>query len=357
MHDITDFGTLPDGEVAHVYTLSAGGLTARVSDFGATLLGLDVPDARGNLADVVLGYAGLQGYAGENGACYGATVGPVANRTAGAELAVAGTTYHLAKNEHEANNLHTDLDQGLHKRLWHLESIETSADGTETLVLSCELAHLELGLPGRRTFLATYELSAPGTLTLTYRVETDAPTFVNPTNHAYLNLAGHAAGTVDAQVITANASCFVPVDETLIPTGELRPVAGTPFDFTSPRALGEHVGDDCDQIRYARGYDHCLCIDGYEPDAQPRHALTVRDPASGRTLDLYVTDPGVQLYTGNWLGDRDAKDGAAYHERSGFAVEPEFYPDCAHHEAWPQPVCDPDHPFASTIVYRFSAQG
>ena len=357
MHGIEDYGTLPTGEVARVYTLVAGGLTARVSDFGATLLGLDVPDAHGKVADVVLGHAGLAGYAGENGACYGATVGPVANRTAGAELEVAGATYQLVPNEHGRNNLHTDLDHGLHKRLWRLESLETTSAGAECLTLSCELAHLELGLPGNRRFLATYELSAPGTLTLTYRATTDVPTFVNPTNHAYLNLAGHAAGTVDAHILTADASRFVPVGETLIPTGELRPVAGTPFDFTAPRALGEHVEDDCDQIRYARGYDHCLCVDGYEPGGSPRHALTAHDPASGRTLDLSVTDPGVQLYTGNWLGDKDAKDGAAYGQRSGFAVEPEFYPDCAHHEAWPQPVCDPDHPFASTIVYRFSAEG
>ena len=155
----------------------------------------------------------------------------------------------------------------------------------------------------------------------------------------------------------AAATRFVPVSDTLIPTGELAPVAGTPFDFTEPHALGERVEADCDQIRFARGYDHCLCIDGYEPGAAPRHALTATDPASGRVLDVLVTDPGVQLYTGNWLGDRAVKDGADYSPRAGFAVEPEFYPDCAHHEAWPQPACDPEHPFVSTIVYRFSTEG
>ena len=357
MHDMAEFGTLPTGVVAHVYTLATGCATARIGDFGATLLGLDVPDARGNLADVVLGFAGLDGYAGENGACFGATVGPVANRTAGGQIEVAGTTYQLARNEHGTNNLHSDLDHGLHKRLWTLESLETTPEGMERLVLSCELDALELGLPGNRRFLATYELSEPSILTLTYLVETDAPTFVNVTNHTYLNLSGHASGSVDAQVVRLDATRFVPVGDTLIPNGELAPVGGTPFDFTEPHALGERVEADCDQIRYARGYDHCFCVDGYEPGAAPRHALTATDPASGRVLDVLITDPGAQLYTGNWLGDRDAKDGADYGPRAGFAVEPEFYPDCAHHEAWPPPVCDPAHPFVSTIDYRFSTEG
>lgn len=354
MVEKTVFGTLPSGERAHVYTLENGGVTVRVSDFGATLLGIDVPDARGEVADVVLGFADLAGYAGVNDAFYGATVAPVANRTAGAEVEVAGTVYHLIKNDSEVNNLHTDKVHGLHKRVWRAEASEDGEGGAKRVAFEIDIADGDFGLPGNRRVSAAYELSADGELTLSYRMDTDAPTFANITNHGYFNLAGHASGSVEGQLVQIDAERFVPIDGTSIPTGELRQVAGTPFDFRAPHAIGERIAVDDEQLKNARGYDHCFCVDGYEPDAAPRHALHAEDPASGRALDVYVTTPGIQLYTGNWLDDPDAKDGAAYTARSGFAVEPEFYPDCAHHAAWPQPVCTPDHPFTSTIRYRFS---
>lgn len=354
MIETTSFGVLEDGHEAHVYQLSAGDVRVRVSDFGATLLGVDVPDRNGDCADVVLGFSRLIDYAGENGACFGATIGPVANRTADASVVVNGATYQLEKNEHGKNNLHTSLTHGLHKRLWTLEHAEDSEAGGPSISLACELADGELGLPGNRRFMATYSLAASGTLTLTYRVATDAPTFVNVTNHTYFNLAGHAAGPVDGQLVRIFASRYVPIDETSIPTGELAPVASTPFDFLEPHALGERVEADDVQIQRARGYDHCFCVDDYVSGGAPRQVLHAEDPLSGRMLDVAVTDPGVQLYTGNWLGDKNAKDGASYGPRSGFAVEPEFYPDCAHHPAWPQPTCEPGHPFESTITYRFS---
>ena len=354
MFESSVFGMLDDGRQAHVYQLEAGGLRVRVSDFGATLLGLDCPDRDGRLADVVLGFSRLQDYAGENGACFGATIGPVANRTALGELLVDGVVCRLEKNERGRNNLHTSLTRGLHKRLWNLEGLEGVPGGGARLTLSCSLADGELGLPGNRIVVATYSLAADGLLTLTYRVETDAPTFVNVTNHAYFNLAGHASGPVDDQLVRILATRFLPIDDESVPTGALEPVVGTPFDFLSPRPLGERVEDDDVQIRRARGYDHCFCVDGYEPGAAPRPALLAHDPASGRALEVCVTTPGVQLYTGNWLGDRDAKDGADYAPRSGFAVEPEFYPDCAHHADWPQPTCAPGRPFESVTTYRLS---
>lgn len=353
MVEKTEFGTLPSGETAHVFTLKAGDITVRVSDFGATVLGIEVPDAQGNIADVVLGHKDLAGYAGPNDAFYGATVAPVANRTAGGEIPVGVKTYQLPKNDHEANNLHTDKDHGLHKRLW-TEDYAAETDHSATLQLSYHLDSGDLYLPGSRLVTARFTVSAPATLTIAYQMETDRPTFANITNHSYFNLAGHASGDVRAQTMQIRADRFVCIDEASIPTGELREVDLTPFDFHEAHALGDQIDADYDQIANARGYDHCFVIDGYEPDAAPRLAMRAEDPASGRVMEVYLTTPGVQLYTGNWLGDADGKDGASYGQNDGFAIEPEFYPDCVHHEDWPQPRVTASHPFKSVIEYEFS---
>ncbi len=351
MITIDSFGTAPDGTPAHVYTLANGPVTVRLSDFGATILGIDAPDAAGNSADIVLGFASIDGYAGTNAACYGATIGPVANRTDRAEVTIAGTSWHLAANEGE-NNLHSDLEHGLHKRVW-----EAAVDeGTCRVTFACHLAHGELGLPGERTFTATYELASDGTLALTYRCETDQPTFVNMTNHTYFNLAGHASGDVRAQEATVHANHYLPVREDSVSEGTIESVLGTPFDLRCGAALGTGIdAHDNVQIARGRGYDHCFCIDGFEPDAASRPALEARDPASGRTLAISITQPGAHLYTGNWLDDGAdlAKDGTTYGPQAGFAFEPEYYPDGMHHADWPQPVCTPEHPYEETIMYRF----
>lgn len=358
MVETTSFGTLPTGEETQLFSLSAGGITAHVSDFGATLVGIEAPDAQGERADVMLGFDDVSGYAGDDPACFGCTIGPVANRTAGGEIVIDGTAWHLVKNEHDVNNLHTDLEHGLHKRLWKVLVAQDTAEGAAELELACRLSYGELGLPGNRIVTARFSVAPTGALTIAYRLETDAPTFANITNHGYFNLGGHASGLVEDQLVQIDASRFLAIGEGSIPTGELREVAGTPFDLRRPVKLGDGLaakGDD--QIKAGTGYDHCFCVDGYAPDAaKPRHALHAEDPASGRTLDVSITAPGIQLYTGNWLGDTHAKDDASYVPHAGFAVEPEFYPDCAHHPDWPQPVCTPDHPFESVIEYVFGAR-
>ena len=351
-----DFGTTPDGARTSVFELSAGLVRVRVGDFGATLLGIDAPARGGSVADVLLGFPSVAGYAGENGACYGGTIGPVANRTDRAEVPLAGSVFHLPGNDgpEGRNNLHTDLSHGLHKRLWDARVDEARC----AVTMRCKLADGELGLPGNRTFTADFSLAeaagGAAELTVRYRCETDAPTYVNMTNHAYFNLAGHDSGNVLAQVLRAEADSFLPVREDSVSEGEILPVGGTPFDFRAGKPIGTDIEEDCEQIRRARGYDHCLCIRGFEPGAAPRQALHAEDPASGRVLDVLVTTPGAHLYTGNWLGDRDAKAGASYGPRSGFAFEPEFYPDCVHHPDWPQSVCEPGRPYEASIVYRLS---
>ena len=359
MVEVSEFGVTPSGEKAHAYTLSCGTARVRVSDFGATLLGVEVPDEAGESADVVLGYADVSGYAGVNGACYGGVIGPVANRTDRAEVPLGEKIYHLPGNDGPglANNLHSDLERGLHKRLWHASVDEDAC----SVSLSCRLSDGELGLPGNRELTAVYALSSDAqgatVLRLDLGCESDAPTYVNMTNHAYFNLVGHAAGDVLSQVVSIDADSFLPVREDSVSEGEVRPVAGTPFDFGSPKALGADIEEDCEQLRRARGYDHCFCVSGYEPASAPRPALHAEDPTSGRVLDVSVTTPGAHLYTGNWLEDASGvKDGAAYGPRDGFAFEPEFYPDNVHHAEWETPVCEPGRPYSSTIVWRFSVR-
>ena len=352
----TPFGCLPDGRETMLYELSAGGVTVRVCDFGATLQAVLAPDRDGKPADIVLGYGDVAGYCGENAACYGATIGPVANRTDRGEVPIAGSVHQLPKNDGPAreNNLHSDLARGLHKRLWNAEADEAA----NAVRFTCTLVDGELGLPGNRTFTAAYALAQDArggaSLTLTYRCATDTETYVNMTNHAYFNLAGHASGTVLGQLARVEASRYLPIRADSVSTGEVRDVTGTPFDFRAAKPLGRDIDADDEQLHRARGYDHCLCIDGYARDAAPRSALHVEDAGSGRALDIQITAPGAHLYTGNWLDDAHAKDGAAYAPHSGFAFEPEFWPDSVHHDAWEHPVCAPGHPFRTTIVYRFS---
>lgn len=360
---------------------------------------------RGDVQDIVLGFDTLADYAGANPACYGATIGPVANRSDKAEIVLEGVAYTLPKNDgpSQENNLHTSLTEGLHKRLWKAEVDHEH----NTVTLSCTLLDGEFGLPGDRNFSARFELvsrdgggsdnlagvtclagaSTCGNadsitdldggcqqLRVTYICTTSKPTFVNMTNHSYFNLAGHASGSVLDHEVCIHASSYLPIRKDNVSEGTVEPVKNTPFDFREAKALGENIHNENEQLRRANGYDHCFAVDGYtSPDAsdvagvahtaaaetaektnQPRSALLARDPKSGRRLHITISAPGAHLYTGNWLNDTSAKDCASYAQRAGFAFEPEFYPDCSHHQSWPQPLCTPEHPYIATIVYTFS---
>lgn len=343
------FGTAPDGSAVTCYSLTNGTVTVRVMDFGATVLGIDVPDADGAPADIVLGYGSLDGYTASNPSCYGATIGPSANRIGGARLTIDGTEWALVANEGK-NNLHTDLEHGLHKRVWDAVVDE----GANTVRMTCSLAHGELGLPGERAFTAEFSLSDAGVFRIHYVCESDRRTFANMTNHTYFNLAGHDAGSVLGQIVRINASQFVVIDDHSVSTGELRDVAGTPFDFRIAKPLGYDIQADDEQLHIAHGYDHCMCVDDFWPAGHLRPALHAEDPESGRVLDIQITAPGAHLYTGNFLGDEHAKDDATYQGNDGFAFEPEYYPNTPNIPSFPQCFCGPDHPWESTIEYRFS---
>lgn len=356
MLSIVPFGKLPSGTPIYEYVLITHRAQVGILGFGATLQSVRVPDRQGEIDDLLLGFDSIDGYL-DDPACFGATVGPVANRTDRAEVPLDGHVYHLPHNDgpDRRNNNHTSFEHGLHKRVWQLER-----HGDDYVLLTCAMADGELGLPGNRTFRAMFRLedtSADATrLTIRYSCSTDAPTYVNMTNHSYLNLAGHACDTVDDELLTVQADDFLPLREDHVSRSLLQPVDDTPFDFRQPTPVGRRLHQDDQQLERERGYDHCLAIRGWRADAEPRPAAHVGDARSGRTMDLMVTTPGMHLYTGNWLDDTGAKDGVTYRPRSGMALEPEFYPDCCHHDMWPQPVCTPEHPYRQTIVYRFGVQ-
>lgn len=355
MADIAHFETIGTKAEVHIYTLVCGDVTARVMDFGATLLSLEAPDQKGHLDDIVLGFDKIEGYF-DNPACYGATIGPSANRTDRGEVTIKGITYHMVGNDgpSQRNNLHTDLAHGIHKRIWHASASEDKT----SVRFSLKLTDGEYGLPGNRLLAACYSLEPDETgaviLKVHYECSSDVATFVNMTNHTYWNLAGHASGSVLGQIVSVKAQKYLPLRGDNVSLGTVEDVAETPFDFRQPKALGRDIGENCEQLQQARGYDHCFCIDAYLPDAHPRPALHAEDPESGRVLDISITTPGAHLYTGNWLGDTNAKGGAEYRPRCGFAFEPEFWPDNMHHDDWIHPCCEPGHPYTQTILYRFS---
>ena len=335
----TFFGTLPCGETAALYTISCGGLTAAVTDYGASLVSLLVPDAAGNLADVVLGYDDANGYRTANGAALGATVGRNANRMRGASFALNDNIWNLSANEGE-NNLHSGPDFYF-QRLWKLVC------HTETAVtLELFSPHGDQGFPGNATIQVTYELDSQGGLHIRYDAVSDQDTVFNMTNHSYFNLAGHdRTDRAMEQILTIPGRFFNPDDTQNIPTGELRNVADTPMDFRSPKPISRDIGMDYEPLKLQGGFDH-----NWEVFCNP--CATLSDSVSGRTMAVYTDCPGIQFYAGNFLNET-GKGGTHYGKRSGVALETQFYPDSVHHSEWPQPFTRAGEHYRSETVYRF----
>lgn len=336
------FGFLPDGREAHLYTISCDSLTAAVTDFGATLVRLLVPDAHGTAEDVVLGYDDVLGYWSNSG-CLGAPVGRCANRIGGAQFTLNGKTYTLAKNNGE-NNLHSGPDYWF-KRLWTLQD-----SGEDFLTFALHSPDGDQGFPGNLDFTLTYRLTE-NALHLHYHGLCDEDTVLNPTNHSYFNLAGQArTDRALEQLLWLNADAFTPADPGSIPTGELSPVAGTPMDFRAEKAVGRDIGADYTPLHYQGGYDHnfvLLSSDGTRPAAR------LRDPGSGRTMEVFTDCPGVQLYTANYL-NASGKDGVFYPKRSAVCLETQFFPDSVNRPNFPSCIQKAGVPFDSETVFAFS---
>ncbi len=332
------FGILPTGEEASLYTISCGGITAAVTDFGAHLVQLLVPDEKGNAADVVLGYDDANGYL-HGDAFLGATVGRSANRTKGSAFSVCGKAYAMTPNEGK-NNLHSGPDC-YHTRMWQVLS-----HTVDSVKLALHSPHGDQGFPGNADITLTYRLDASGGLHIVYDAVSDRDTVFNLTNHSYFNLAGQ--DKTDAamdQKLCIPGRFFLPDDAENIPTGEKRSVAGTPMDFRSPKAIGRDISADYDALNLQGGYDH-----NWEVFCNPCAFLS--DPVSGRSMAVYTDCPGIQFYAGNFLNET-GKGGIRYGKRSGVALETQFWPDCLHHSDWLQPITRAGEKYHSETVYRF----
>jgi aldose 1-epimerase len=345
------FGALADGtRVESVELTNRAAVSARIITLGATVQSLITPDRNGHPGDIVLGYATAQEYL-DKPQYFGVTVGRYANRIAKGRFTLDGHTYTLATNDH-GNHLHGGK-RGFDKVVWTIDSVKSGP--IATVSLSYVSPDGEEGYPGTLRVIATYSLDERGELRVDYQATTDKPTVVNITNHGYFNLSPQSVdGSVMSHLLQLNAARYTPVDATLIPTGERRPVAGTPFDFRKPMPIGKRIRNGRDQqIRYGRGYDHNFIVDGNPGEL--RTAARVEDPLSGRTMVLLTTSPGVQMYTGNFLdGTIIGKEERIYRQGDALCLEPQAFPDSPNHPDFPSARLNPGDTYRNTIVYRFS---
>jgi len=341
------FGAV-DGRPVDLYTLrNAKGAEARISNYGGIVVSLKVPDRTGNLGDVVLGYDHLAGYLKET-PYFGCLVGRYGNRIAKGKFTLNGVTHTLAVNN-GPNALHGGL-KGFDKRVWQASAKD--GPGGPQLELRYVSKDGEEGYPGKLTVQAVYTLTEDNGLKLEYTATTDQDTVLNLTHHSYFNLAGK--GDILSHVVMMPADRFTPVDSTLIPTGELKPVAGTPFDFRQPTAIGARINQADPQLKFGGGYDHNWVF----PKRVGELTLLARvtEPGSGRVMEVWSTEPGLQFYTGNFLdGKITGKGGWVYQFRNGFCMEPQHYPDSPNQPNFPTTVLKPGQTFRNTILYKFSA--
>lgn len=331
------FGVLSNGRIASLYTISCGDITACVTDLGATLVRLFVPDSQGTKDDIVLGYDSPDGYLASD-AYFGATVGRNANRVRNACFVLDGKTCSMPANE-GPNSLHSGPD-GFERRLWEVVSHTEHA-----ICLRLYSPHGDQGMPGNAAIQVTYCLQGDA-LHILYDAVSDRDTVFNLTNHSYFNLSGHQhPEKAMEQILSMPARFFNPDDAANIPTGELRKVDGTPMDFRLPKPLGRDIGADYEPLRLQAGYDH-----NFEVFCNP--CATLHDPHSGRTMFVITDRPGIQLYTANFT-DTLGKDGVYYPKRSAVCLETQFYPDAVNHPEWPQPFVKAGEKFHSETIYRF----
>ncbi|WP_460122413.1 aldose epimerase family protein [Pseudomonas sp. S2_C03] len=352
--DMKTFGKTADGTAVEQYVLrNSHGMQASVITYGATLQALEVPDKNGKVADVVLGFDDVQGY--QNGKAYfGATIGRFGNRLANGAFELDGKRYQVPQND-GSNSLHGG-PLGFDKRVWKAEPVKTGDSVGVTLTYLS--ADGEMGFPGNLKTEVTYSLNDRNELRIDYKASTDKPTVLNLTNHSYFNLAGAGNGDILQQLATLHASHYAPVNAKLIPTGELAPVAGTPMDFTQPTAIGKHIKADHPQLKFAEpkqgGFDFNWVLDS-KGDVG-KLAAQVSDPQSGRQLQLYTSEPGVQFYTSNFLdGTVKGKAGKTYNHWSAFTLETQHYPDAPNQPNFPSTRLDPGKTYTQSTVLKFSA--
>jgi aldose 1-epimerase len=341
-----DFGRTRDGVAVSIYTLAnTNGLTVRITNYGGIVVSLQTPDRSGKMADIVLGFDSVDGYLENPGPFFGALIGRYGNRIGHAQFTLNGRQYRVDKNDGE-NSLHGGA-RGFDKRVWTARELPDG--GLELTYLSKDG---EEGYPGNLTATVTYHLTDAKELHIDYAATTDKNTVVNLTNHSYFNLKGAGNGDILEHLLTLNADRMTPVDAGLIPTGELRSVAGTPFDFRKATAIGSRIDNSDEQLKLAKGYDHNWVLNRTGEGLSL--AARVEEPTSGRTLEVLTTQPGVQFYTGNFLdGSIKGKGGKVYGHRFGFCLETQHFPDSPNKPAFPSTELKPGQQFRSATVFRF----
>src|SRR6266851_954543 len=345
------FGKTPDGQPVYLYVLTnKSGAEVSITNYGGAVVSLKVPDRNGKLADVVLGYDSVDGYVNDK-SYFGALVGRYGNRIGHAQFVLDGKTYTLAKNNGE-NSLHGGI-KGFNKALWKAKIL--SKKGGQSLELSYLSKDGEEGFPGNLKVIVTYTWDA-NALMIEYSATTDKKTVVNLTNHSYFNLAGQGSGDILGHLLTIQADQFTPVDSGLIPTGELRDVMDTPFDFRKPTAIGARIDQDDEQLKLGSGYDHNFVL-RMPMDHGEYLAARVLEPATGRVLEVWTTEPGVQFYTGNFLDGKTAgTGGATYPRRNAFCLETQHFPDSPNQPKFPSVVLKPGERYNTITTYKFSVE-
>ena len=343
------FGQLPDGREATIYQItSQSGMTMEVTNYGGIITSLTAPDRNGEFEDIVLGYDNLEDYLAET-PYFGAIIGRYGNRIANGQFMLDGETYTLARNNGD-NHLHGGI-QGFDKVLWDAEPF--SMGDQFGIVFTYESPDGEEGYPGNLSVKVTYLMTADNRLIFSYQATTDKATPVNLTQHSYFNLAGPDSDTILDHELMLAADRFTPIDEGLIPIGELRPVEGTPFDFTYATPIGQRIDADDEQIAYGLGYDHNWVLS--DTTSAMRLAARVRHPGSGRVMEVLTEEPGIQFYAGNFLdGTLTGKDGNVYEHRSGFCLETQHFPDSPNQSAFPSTILRPGETYRTRTVYVFT---
>ena len=341
------FGKNEAGKDIYIFTLeNTYGARARIMTLGACVVSFEVPDTDGKLTDIVLGFDDLDEYLAGHPSV-GVICGRYANRIDQGRFILDDKNYQVSQNHQHGNHLHGGF-KGFDKQIWDV--VETTEKGEESLTLKYVSADGEEGYPGQLEVWVTYTLTSENALRIDYEAKTDAPTVLNLTNHSYFNLAGQ--GSVLDYQLTLFADHFTPINERVIPTGEIRAVAATPFDFRTPKAIGVQINDADEQLGYGSGYDHNFVLNSQ--DGSLAMAARAFDPVSGRTLEVFTTEPGVQLYTANHLDGRLGKKGVSYQARHAFCLETQHYPDSPNHANFPSTVLRPGEVYRQTTVYAIS---
>jgi aldose 1-epimerase len=340
-----DFEAEVDGKPVKLYTLTNGTSVATITNYGARVVSLHVPDSAGNLVDVVVGYQDLAGFRQSGDGFYGSIVGRYGNRIAKGQFALDGQTYQLELND-GVNTLHGGTN-GVYAKVWDVKSADE-----QTLVLHYVSPDGEAGYPGTLDMTVTYKLTADNGLDISYSATTDKATVVNLTNHAYFNLSGAGAETILDHELTIQADGYTPVDATLIPTGEIAKVEGTPFDFRTATTIGARIDAEDAQLALGKGYDHNFVLN---KAAGLQTVATVKSPVTGITMEILTEEPGLQFYSGNFMdGVKGGKEGKTYGFRSAFCLETQHFPDAPNHASFPSTRLNPGETYSTRTVYRFS---